>query len=248
MCRWRAGSVWTSPIVSSLSSLQDWACPSCANVPSAIRTTDLRRITACCSNDPARSPVVRTGAIPATAYPFRGEQDDRRPMNDRVAVAPRRLDHSVRVGMSFGLTSGVITTLGLLVGLSAGTSSRVAVLGGILTIAVADSLSDALGIHVSEESEGVHTPREIWTATVATFVAKLVSALVFGIPVLAFDLDVAVVVSVVWGAVALTALSLDLARRQGLDPKPMVVEHLSVAALVVVASHGVGLAVSSLVS
>ena len=157
---------------------------------------------------------------------------------------PHRLDHSVRVGISFGLTSGVITTLGLLVGLSAGTSSRLAVLGGIFTIAVADSLSDALGIHVSEESEGVHTQREVWTATVATFVTKLLTAMTFAIPVMLLDLEVAVVVAIVWGAAALTVLSLDLARRQRVDPWPLVIEHLVVAALVVIAAHLVGLVVS----
>jgi VIT1/CCC1 family predicted Fe2+/Mn2+ transporter len=150
--------------------------------------------------------------------------------------------------LSFGLTSGVITTLGLLVGLSAGTSSRAAVLGGILTIAMADSLSDALGIHVSEESEGVHTRREVWTATLATFVAKLLSALTFAIPVLVFDLTLAVIVSIVWGAIALTGLSWDLARRQCVPARPLVVEHLGVAALVVAAAHLVGRGISSFVS
>lgn len=161
---------------------------------------------------------------------------------------PQRLDHSVGVGISFGLTSGVITTLGLLVGLSAGTSSRLAVLGGIFTIAFADSLSDALGIHVSEESEGVHTQREIWAATVATFVAKLLSSATFAIPVILLDLEVAVVVAIVWGGTVLILLTLDLARRQRVDPRPLIIEHLGVAALVVVAAHVVGLAVSALFS
>ncbi|MBH0196170.1 MAG: hypothetical protein HP494_11385, partial [Nitrospira sp.] len=59
---------------------------------------------------------------------------------------------SWKTGLSFGLTSGVITTLGLMVGLHSGTHSRAIVIGGILTIAIADAMSDALGIHVSEES------------------------------------------------------------------------------------------------
>ena len=67
------------------------------------------------------------------------------------------MEHSFRVGMSFGLTSGIITTLGLIVGLHSGTHSKLAVIGGILTIAMADAFSDALGIHVSEESEATHT-------------------------------------------------------------------------------------------
>ena len=43
----------------------------------------------------------------------------------------------VRTGLFFGATSGVITTLGLITGLNAGTKSITAVLGGILVIAVA---------------------------------------------------------------------------------------------------------------
>ena len=69
--------------------------------------------------------------------------------------------HSLRVGFSFGITSGIITTLGLMVGLNSSTRSGLVVIGGILTIAIADAFSDALGIHISEESENRHTAKEI---------------------------------------------------------------------------------------
>jgi hypothetical protein len=42
---------------------------------------------------------------------------------------------SLRTGLSFGLTSGIITTLGLMVGLHAFSGSKLVVVGGILTIA-----------------------------------------------------------------------------------------------------------------
>ena len=54
------------------------------------------------------------------------------------------MKHSLKVGFSFGLTSGIITTLGLMVGLHSGTNSKIAVIGGVLTIAIADAFSDAL--------------------------------------------------------------------------------------------------------
>ncbi|HVR28341.1 MAG TPA: hypothetical protein VMS86_02310 [Thermoanaerobaculia bacterium] len=155
------------------------------------------------------------------------------------------LRHSIQVGLSFGLTSGVITTLGLVVGLAAGTASRLAVLGGIVTIAVADSLSDALGIHVSEESESVHTHREIWASTFATFASKLLMALSFAVPVLVLDLPAAVLASVAWGIVALATMSYHLARLQGVKAWPVVTEHLAVAATVVVISHYVGRLIAS---
>ena len=64
---------------------------------------------------------------------------------------------SYRTGLSFGLTSGIITTLGLIVGLNGSTHSKFAVIGGILTIAIADAFSDALGIHVSQESQDLQS-------------------------------------------------------------------------------------------
>jgi VIT1/CCC1 family predicted Fe2+/Mn2+ transporter len=160
----------------------------------------------------------------------------------------RRLGHALSVGISFGVTSGIITTIGLLVGLSAGTESRTAVLAGILTIAVADSLSDALGIHISEENEGIHSASEVWRATAATFASKFIMALTFLMPVLLLPLDTAVIVAILWGAISLTLLSFSVARRQGTNPKPIVLEHLGVATLVVVAAHVLGRAISALVA
>jgi hypothetical protein len=71
---------------------------------------------------------------------------------------------SFKTGISFGLTSGIITTLGLIVGLHSGTHSRVVVLGGIMTIAVADSLSDALGIHIAQEFQQRFMTKQVWGA------------------------------------------------------------------------------------
>ena len=68
-----------------------------------------------------------------------------------------------RTGLYFGATSGVITTVGLLTGLYAGTGSVTAVLGGILIIAVADAMSDALGIHLAEEADPGTTAEHVWS-------------------------------------------------------------------------------------
>ena len=147
---------------------------------------------------------------------------------------------SLRIGLSFGMTSAVITTLGLMVGLHSGTHSRIVVLGGILTIAIADAFSDALGIHVSEESKKVHTPKLIWGATVATFFSKLLFALTFAVPVLFLSLRVAIVVSLVWGLTILTVLSYAIARSQGKRPWKVVGEHLMIAVVVISITHYVG--------
>lgn len=150
------------------------------------------------------------------------------------------MEHSLKKGITFGLTSATITTLGLMVGLEAGTGSHLAVLGGILTIALADAASDALGIHISEESESEHTSAEIWTATGATFFSKLLFALTFVIPVLAFDLATAVKVSFVWGMLSLTLLSYYIAKMQGEKPAKVIGEHLVIASTVVMLTYYLG--------
>ena len=148
--------------------------------------------------------------------------------------------HSLKVGLSFGSASGIITTLGLMVGLHASTGSKLTVIGGILTIAIADAFSDALGIHISEEAENKHSTREIWIATLATFFAKLSVALTFAVPVMLLELGTAIVVSVIWGLALLSVLSYGIARGQNAPAWRVIGEHLLIAAGVVALTHFVG--------
>ena len=121
---------------------------------------------------------------------------------------------SIKKGLGFGLTSGIITTLGLMVGLYSTTNSSLVVIGGILAIAIADSLSDALGIHISEEYAQRYKAREVWESTIATFLSKFIFALTSIIPVLLLQLSTAIVVSVVWGLSLITIMSFYIAKQQ----------------------------------
>jgi VIT1/CCC1 family predicted Fe2+/Mn2+ transporter len=151
------------------------------------------------------------------------------------------MKHSLKVGFCFGLTSGIITTLGLMVGLNSSTHSKLVVIGGILTIAIADSLSDSLGIHISEESENKHTVKEIWESTLSTFFCKFIIASSFIIPVLLYkELRIAVIISVIWGLLLLSVLSFFLSKEQKTKSWRVVSEHLIIAIVVIVAAHYVG--------
>lgn len=150
------------------------------------------------------------------------------------------MNHSNKKGFSFGLTSGVITTLGLMVGLHSSTHSALAVIGGVFTIAVADAFSDAFGVHVSEEAESQHTPKEIWQATLATFLSKFIFALTFAVPVLLWPLGIAIVINIAWGLLLIGAFSFYLAKKQETNPWQVVGEHLLIAAVVIAITHYVG--------
>jgi VIT1/CCC1 family predicted Fe2+/Mn2+ transporter len=136
----------------------------------------------------------------------------------------------VRTGLFFGATSGVITTLGLITGLNAGTQSITAVLGGILVIAVADSMSDH---------------EHVWQATITTFLAKFVFALSFAVPLLLLPLGPAVMASICWGMLVIIVLSYLLARSQNQSPWLIIIEHTGIAMLVVVLSHFIGVWVAN---
>jgi len=145
-----------------------------------------------------------------------------------------------RTGLFFGATSGVITTIGLITGLNAGTHSVTAVLGGIFVIAVADAMSDALGIHLAEEADPNATTHHIWSATISTFLNKFIFAISFAVPLLLLPLDQAVIASLLWGMLVICVLSYFLARTQKASPILIVAEHLGIAVLVVVLSHLIG--------
>ena len=147
---------------------------------------------------------------------------------------------SLLTGVVFGLTSAIITTLGLMVGLHSGTHSRIVVISGILTIAIADAFSDALGIHISEEAKSTRTAKQVWGATIATFLTKFIFAMTFVVPVLIFSLSTAIIVSLLWGLSILTILSYIIAKTQGEPAWKIVGEHLLIAIIVIVITQRVG--------
>ena len=128
----------------------------------------------------------------------------------------------------------------MIVGLESGTNSKIAVLGGILTIAVADAFSDAFGIHISEESENVHTEKEIWAATISTFLAKLIFALTFVIPVIYFDLQKAIIISIIWGLFVMGVISLWIAYEQKKSAWKIIGEHWLITFVVIISTHYLG--------
>ncbi|MBN2566718.1 hypothetical protein JXB02_01375 [Candidatus Woesearchaeota archaeon] len=152
----------------------------------------------------------------------------------------------LRKGLGFGLTSGIITTLGLIVGLEAGTGSRTVVLGGILVIAVADALSDALGIHISEEAENRHTVAEVWEATLATLLSKFFVALTFAVPVWLLADGTAILASVVWGLFLMTVINWYVAMKGKEAPWKVIGEHLLIAVLVIAVTYAIGSWVATL--
>ena len=145
-------------------------------------------------------------------------------------------------GFGFGLVSGVITTLGMMVGLFSATSSETVVISGILTIAIADAFSDAFGIHVSEESVQ-KSHKKVWKTTIQAFFSKLFFALTFMIPILLLPLKTAVIVSIIYGVLLIAVYS----RLTSKKPRFAVLEHVALASMVVAATYLVGKIIEAMI-
>ena len=146
-------------------------------------------------------------------------------------------------GIGFGTTSGVITTLGLMTGMYFTNSSLSTVIGGILIIAIADAMSDALGIHISTEAEG-KSEKEIWSSTKYTFIAKLIVALIF-IPAFFFaPLKIAVILNILLGFLIIIILSYRIAKSNKKNTKTTIIEHLIISTIVIILSTIIGKTIS----
>lgn len=153
--------------------------------------------------------------------------------------------HQLITGVSFGLTSAVITTLGMIVGLSAATSSKLAVIAGIVVMAIANGLADAAGLHLAEESEveegkARHSYKEIWLTTLFTFLSDSGFSLTFVIPILIFPLKMAIFVAVLWGLLLLVILNFCIAKLKKENPIKLIAEHIFLALFVIIISNWLG--------
>jgi VIT1/CCC1 family predicted Fe2+/Mn2+ transporter len=157
----------------------------------------------------------------------------------------RKYSHQLVTGISFGLTTAVITSLGMIVGLHSATSSRLAVVAGLVVMAIADGLSDAVSLHTVEEAEiesgeAKHTVKEVWLTTIFTFLSVCGFTLTFVIPFLFAPLKTAVLVAIAWGMVLLIILNFYIAKIRKEKPIKLISEHILLATSVIIVSYFVG--------
>jgi VIT1/CCC1 family predicted Fe2+/Mn2+ transporter len=146
---------------------------------------------------------------------------------------------AIMKGFSFGLTSAIITTLGIMVGMYSLVASKLYVMGAILAVAIADSFSDALGVHISEEAVE-KSAKKVWATTLSTFLFKVVFSSVFIIPVVFLDLKIAVLFGIVIGMALLISLSYFIAKDNKEIPIKVISEHVLIAILVILITYYVG--------
>ena len=140
--------------------------------------------------------------------------------------------------LSFGGTAALVTSMGLIVGLETSRASQAAVIGSLLIVALADNLTDALGVHIYQEAERL-PQREALRTTIGNFVTRLGATLSFVLIVAALP-GAAVPVSLAWGFLLLGLLSALIARQRGVSPLSEILKHFAAAGVVMAVSKLIG--------
>jgi vacuolar iron transporter family protein len=140
---------------------------------------------------------------------------------------------------SFGSTSAIITNIALIIGMDSATNAKVAIIGSLLVVAIADNISDSLGIHMYQESEGL-AEKNVWILTLTNFFSRLLTSLGFVFIIYFFPLNLAVPISLIYGFLILAIVSFFIARSRKSNPLYLIAEHLTIAVLVVLISNFLG--------
>ena len=73
-------------------------------------------------------------------------------------------------------------------------NAKTAIIGSLLVIALADNISDTLGIHMYQESEGL-SRKTVWLLTITNFLSRFVTSMGFVAIIAIFPLQIAVILS-----------------------------------------------------
>jgi hypothetical protein len=160
----------------------------------------------------------------------------------------KRKDHGLQ-GMTFGMMDAIINVVGIMIGLGV-MGNKLAIFVAILVAGIANSLGNAAGFHVSEETEGIHTRKEVWTSTVLAFLGTFSVTVMLLLPLLFLNLAEAVASGVSIGIFLLLVLGFVVSRRLKCSRSEMLrmmLEYLLMGVIVIVVAYYLGLFASGLV-
>jgi VIT1/CCC1 family predicted Fe2+/Mn2+ transporter len=140
---------------------------------------------------------------------------------------------------SMGATAAIITSMGLIAGLTQNDAMRQTTIAGLLIIAIADNVADSLGIHIYKESEGAKK-REILSATLGNFILRFVLVISFILIVLLLPSIQALIIASIWGLTLLVLLSYAIAKAKNTTVRAEIIWHVVVALLVIIGSKLIG--------
>ena len=139
--------------------------------------------------------------------------------------------------VSFGSTSAVVTSIGLVVGF--GSAQRATLIASLLIVGIADNLTDSLSVHLYQEAEGLEE-HEAFTSTVTNFVARLTITATFVALVALLHDGWLMATAITWGLIVLGMLTISLAHQRNAPVRRELIRHYAIALIVIALSRAIG--------
>jgi len=153
-----------------------------------------------------------------------------------------------RQGIFFGINSGIITTVGLIAGMSQTTTNPLFIVISVLSIAISDGVGEAYGIFLSKKAELTKDKGDgpiqslIWL-----FISKFLIVVSFLIPLI-FYWNLKYYTNLVWPIIfSVVILTLTDCRLSKIRNEPMskyLIPHYILLAVVLILTKGIGVILS----
>ena len=153
-----------------------------------------------------------------------------------------------RQGIFFGINSGIITTVGLIAGMSQTTTNPLFIVISVLSIAISDGVGEAYGIFLSKKAEFIKDKSDgpiqslIWL-----FISKFLIVISFLIPLI-FYWNLKYYTNLVWPIIfSVIILTLTDCRLSKIRNEPItkyLIPHYILLVVVLIVTKGIGVILS----
>lgn len=106
-------------------------------------------------------------------------------MNNNSNSNSKMINNDTRQGIFFGINSGILTTVGVIAGISQTTTNPMYVVISVISLAISDCIGEAYGMYLSKKAEQVRDfGKGPLYSLLAVFISKFITVLLFLAPLL----------------------------------------------------------------
>jgi VIT1/CCC1 family predicted Fe2+/Mn2+ transporter len=119
----------------------------------------------------------------------------------------------LEIGHTFGVISGIITSIGLILGLYGANISLKPIIVSLASIAISDGISDAFGIYYATKNNN-YTNSDAYEQGMNTLVIKVICPLLMVIPFYVTSINKAVIINSIASLIVIYVMSLKIFKNQ----------------------------------
>lgn len=155
-----------------------------------------------------------------------------------------KMDNDSRQGVFFGINSGIITTVGLIAGISQTTTNPMFIVISVLSIAISDGIGEAYGIFLSKKAEKtLDNSSGPMLSLISLFSAKFLTVVFFLFPLLFYwnlKYFKNLFWPIIWSVIMLTLIDIKLSKMRNEPIYKFLVPHYILLAIVVILTKYIG--------